>query len=732
MKQIAIYGKGGIGKSTITANLSAALSHKGHKILQIGCDPKHDSTKLLLGGISQNTVLELLKTKSSHELKKAEIVIKGYNGIDCIEAGGPEPGVGCAGRGILAMAKTFEDIGLQINEYEVVIYDVLGDVVCGGFAVPMRKEYADEIYIVTSGEIMSLYAANNIVKGLLRFDAKLSGIILNKRNVPYEEELVTSFAKRINSEVLVDFPRDNMFREAEIHQSPVIKLFPQSEITEKFYKLAEKVTSANDINTIKPLCDDEFEDLICTITGIKELNRHIRPESIETKIKPEEPPDFKQYLETKKTNVYLSKSVQEREKLHCCSLAGAYAVTGNIENAITIIHAPANCANIALSTGYLSSLAAMVRGIEPSKGHAFPSLLCTNLNESDLIYGGEEKLEKEINNAIQQYSPEAVFIITSCPTGIIGDDPEMAAKKYLNSPVPIIAVPTDGILKGDYSQGVINAYKSITETVIKNNRHTEKQNKLINLVGEELIGNRAEESFTELKSLLNEMGITINCRYARNTKFETIKNFQKAKLSCTMSTNYLAKTAEKMLKDIAGIEFLDAPVPVGYRASMEFIKKLSEATDSQMPVQAIQKLTDEKNRILEEIKPVLKGKKALLNIYSMNIDWLIDIADEIDMEIIGAAVYSSCINKKFESKKVKKFEIENLNDLLALIDKYNPDLLLANYLPRDLSEKVKIGTIPLALPPGFNSVLRIAKSWTKPFLTRPGLWRNDENPEVVL
>jgi nitrogenase iron protein NifH len=156
MRQIAIYGKGGIGKSTLTANLSAALADDGRRVLQIGCDPKHDSTKLLLGGTSQRTVLELLKEHGEGALGRDDIVLVGYGGIACVEAGGPEPGVGCAGRGILSMAKTLDAVGLDRGGYDVVAYDVLGDVVCGGFSVPMRADYADEVYIVSSGEIMSL------------------------------------------------------------------------------------------------------------------------------------------------------------------------------------------------------------------------------------------------------------------------------------------------------------------------------------------------------------------------------------------------------------------------------------------------------------------------------------------------------------------------------------------------------------------------------------------------
>ncbi|MDR1373738.1 MAG: AAA family ATPase [Treponema sp.] len=242
MKKIAIYGKGGIGKSTTVSNLSAALSMEGFRVMQIGCDPKADSTKNLTGGQSVGTVLDLLREKNDR-VKLDEIVSPGFNGILCVEAGGPTPGIGCAGRGIIAAFEKLEELGAyEIYKPDIVLYDVLGDVVCGGFAMPMREGYADEVMIVSSGEMMSLYAAHNIARAIKNFSgrsyASLGGIILNRRNIENERALAETAAREIGTEIIGEVPRCSLVQDAEAEGKTVLEKFPLSEMSGIYRGLA--------------------------------------------------------------------------------------------------------------------------------------------------------------------------------------------------------------------------------------------------------------------------------------------------------------------------------------------------------------------------------------------------------------------------------------------------------------------------------------------------------------
>lgn len=243
--KIAVYGKGGIGKSTTTSNLSAALAVRGYKIMQIGCDPKADSTKNLMKGKKIPTVLDTIKEKGDGTQLK-DIVFAGFRNIACVESGGPTPGIGCAGRGIITAFEKLEELhAYETYEPDIVFYDVLGDVVCGGFAMPIRAGYADMVLIVTSGEMMALFAADNISRAVKNFGkrgyARLGGYIQNSRNVENEAELVKKAAEEAGTRVIDIVPRHALVQQAENQGKTVIEAFPESEMADTYQKLADRV-----------------------------------------------------------------------------------------------------------------------------------------------------------------------------------------------------------------------------------------------------------------------------------------------------------------------------------------------------------------------------------------------------------------------------------------------------------------------------------------------------------
>jgi nitrogenase iron protein NifH len=267
IRQCAIYGKGGIGKSTTTQNLVAALAEARQKVMIVGCDPKADSTRLILHAKAQNTIMQLASEAGSVEdLELSDVLKAGYGGIRCVESGGPEPGVGCAGRGVITAINFLEEEGAYEEDLDFVFYDVLGDVVCGGFAMPIRENKAQEIYIVVSGEMMAMYAANNIAKGIVKYansgKVRLAGLICNSRNTDREADLIEALAERLGTQMIHFVPRHNVVQRAEIRRMTVIEYDPGNPQADEYRQLANKIVNNKKMVIPKPLSMDELEALL--------------------------------------------------------------------------------------------------------------------------------------------------------------------------------------------------------------------------------------------------------------------------------------------------------------------------------------------------------------------------------------------------------------------------------------------------------------------------------------
>ena len=267
LRQCAIYGKGGIGKSTTTQNLVAGLAEAGKKVMIVGCDPKADSTRLILHSKAQTSVMQLAAEAGSVEdLELEDVMNVGFGGVKCVESGGPEPGVGCAGRGVITAINFLEEEGAYEEDLDFVFYDVLGDVVCGGFAMPIRENKAQEIYIVCSGEMMAMYAANNIAKGIVKYaksgSVRLAGLICNSRNTDREDELIIALAEKLGSQMIHFIPRDNAVQHAEIRRMTVIEYDPTHKQADEYRSLANKIVENKKFVIPTPITMDELEALL--------------------------------------------------------------------------------------------------------------------------------------------------------------------------------------------------------------------------------------------------------------------------------------------------------------------------------------------------------------------------------------------------------------------------------------------------------------------------------------
>lgn len=266
MRQIAFYGKGGIGKSTTCQNTLAAMAELGQRIMIVGCDPKADATRLMLHSKAQTTILHLAAERGAVEdLELEEVMLTGYRNVRCVESGGPEPGVGCAGRGIITAINFLEEEGAY-EDLDFVAYDVLGDVVCGGFAMPIREGKAQEIYIVCSGEMMAMYAANNIARGILKYahsgGVRLGGLICNSRKVDREIELIEALAAKLNTHMIHFIPRDNIVQHAELRRMTVNEYAPTSAQADEYRQLAHKIINNKNLTIPTPISMDELEELL--------------------------------------------------------------------------------------------------------------------------------------------------------------------------------------------------------------------------------------------------------------------------------------------------------------------------------------------------------------------------------------------------------------------------------------------------------------------------------------
>ena len=686
MIQIALYGKGGIGKSTASANISYTLAGNGLKVLQFGCDPKHDSTRLLLNGKSQITILDHIRSGSEDH---GEVIRIGKNGVVCLETGGPEPGVGCAGRGILTAFDFVKQHSVIPEDTDVSIYDVLGDVVCGGFAVPLRREYADAVFIVTSGEFMSLYAANNVLKGIRNFDSirgRVAGLILNSRGNDGEYDYVRNFADAVGLPIVAVIPRSKRFSEAESEGRTVAEMFPDSPESESYLPIIRIIEGLGDGSAAlyppHPL-DDEDMDLIAK--GIPVPKR--------TDFSPEQ----------------RKLATDERSTLKSCGIRAAARCCMEINDATIISHGPMSCAYM---FGNVYD-----RGLLYDGNTEVPSintrLFSTNLDDCASIYGGADQLTALIEERISR-GDRLIFVMPTCVPGIIGDDTEdicfRLEKKHPG--VRIIPVPMDGILCGGAIQGRDMAYEKVCSLV---DPEVEPQDRCVNIIGYHDSEDRTLMALDDTERILGSLGYSINCRFLHHNDLEDVRDFRRGSFNIMFAQSVALSREAKIIRSCTGIGFYREPLPYGLEKSIAWIRAFAESMDIDPSVSEnlCSQLESEYDRTMDSLKGTMRDSSCIVYIdSSSDVDWLLEILDNLGVHIPKImcpvnSVWNFADDNLVITRRIPIEYGKNLDALKEEISRSNPSFVIGSQqtlsnlnTPRMIVERPR---------PGIRGCLEIAE-----------------------
>lgn len=617
MYQVAVYGKGGIGKSTISANVSVALAERGARVMQVGCDPKHDSTRLLLGGRTQTTVLEYLRATPLPKRRLEDVIEEGTGGVLCTEAGGPEPGIGCAGRGILTTFDTLRKLGADDLDVDVRLYDVLGDVVCGGFAVPLRGEYADAVIIVTSGEFMAMYAANNIMRGMLNFDTgrpRLLGIVLNSRGVEGERESVRRFAEAAGTRIIAEIPRDRMFAQAEAAGHTAMELFPDSAIADSMRTIADAVAGAMNgdvgLTTPRPLDDDQMSDLAA--------GREIRPGS---GVQPRN-----------SCSGCRRDSIRGTRVMSSCAAYGAAAAFMKVSDVATVLHGPMSCAYLMSTSRAKAVLDLYGRGLfDTLPGD---NLRCTMMDDDASIFGGDLYLERALDGTLDE-GFHRVAVVTTCMPGIIGDDcmstVDSVASRHPGASVSLVSA--DGDIEGEFTDGFLMAARCMAGWM---DTSLEPDETMVNLVGTSFHNLQSAEAEADLRVLLSPFGMRVNCRFLDETTSDRVEGFCRGITDMLVSDTRSARDLMSVVTESTGRKPFPSPLPMGLKEHLGWLDRMGEASGMrEEAARASEEAEDYYLGCVSALAGRFEGRRVLVSSrMSSNVDWLVDLLDDLGAEIV--------------------------------------------------------------------------------------------------
>ena len=743
--EIAVYGKGGIGKSTVSANLSAALSMRGNRVLQIGCDPKHDSTRLLVHGCDQMTVLDYIRAHGSgaggadtwrtdgstvREGKPAgtppeEILLTGAFGVGCVEAGGPQPGIGCAGRGIISAFEFLDRFHVR-RDYDMVLYDVLGDVVCGGFAVPVRREYADVVFLVTSGEFMSLYAANNILRGIRNFDGsryrRVAGILYNERRIPDESVRVRRFAEAVHLPVCARIPRDGAFAQAEQSRMTLMEMDGNEEIKEIFRNLAEGISEDMELYEALPVSDEELEAVVLGGKNPAEPAASGSRIPAGTMTGVSDPEALQEYVKTKPARA------PHRPPLYGCAFNGAASTVIHLTDACVIAHSPKACAFYTwqnISSPGRKNL--FHRGIlMPSA--IDPNFVCSEISHAEAVFGGMDRL-RELVRAKLDAGFKTVVVISSCVSGIIGDDIR-DLELMAGDGQKVIAIHSDGVIAGDYMEGIRMALRRIGEELI--DPSVEPSGRRVNLINETGVSVNKEENFRILEKMLRVMDISVHCRFLGDADTGQMRTLLAAPLNLLAADGEDSMNMRTWMENSWGCTFLDEALPIGAEATIRWARKVAAFFDNGDSSRAEALIAGEWETYWEGIRrlrPALAGRRIMITTINVNIDWLLRVIADLQMEVVTIGVMNYLHTELAVSAEPDKYPIEEdfpWERMEERVREAHPDILLSNYTPQIEAGGMVIDAIPMQPQVGFGAGISVAERWKALLKNRTrGGWQDD-------
>ncbi len=650
MYRIAFYGKGGIGKSTISANVSYLLSLDGSTVLHVGCDPKHDSTRLLTHGRN-------IRTFSSDT--SADPICEGLNGIRCAECGGAEPGKGCAGKG---MELLFDRISGENADYRVC--DVLGDVVCGGFSVPARAENCDSVIIVTSGEFMSLFAANNILRGLRNINPGKSvmGIAFNRRGEENEDAQVRRFADAVGLPILCDIPRSRLFAESEISGEVLSKSFPDSPETGILRALADAIRSRPERHLPRPLSEKAMSDLAAgrPITAGDEAGR--RSDCC-----------FEGY-DAERNITYVGEFA-----MPACTSHGAADGIMRIKDAAAVLHGPRNCA-------YLMEFAfrrrvingAMERGDYPGS----PGIYSTGLDADKAFRDPEGIIEDTVLRAASD-GYRHIFLVPTCTSEIMGADlTKEAGKLSEKHSLDVAAVNPDGSFLSSKFGGTFG----LMDALISRMKPRETEKGTVNLIARWFYGLGRDRNLASIQKVLSLLGLKIRFGFLDFATMAEIEDFCSAEYDIQIGRAKLNSRIGERISEATGRRIpLDLDVPVGLSGCLEWVDALSEYAPELAPMaeSAKDSLRAEFESIVGKYGQKIRGKKVAIYCEMVrDLKWQVDTLRALGADI-RAVLFSDgpVIDHNVRIPDYGGIRTEsgkNLCDLRKLADEDSIDLVVTN------------------------------------------------------